>query len=161
MANYLIGNLVDKVDNLIITGTQQVGAGIYHPSLHNQSGDFITNLNFRPASEAALADEFIDNTHPIIKNRLEYLDFLNRNNLLDAPEASIVSAGKFASHAEIRVLDEAIKKLEDLEGIPRGSFPESRLDEFTIFVKFRTGTCPPRCVACWHISNGVLMIGND
>jgi hypothetical protein len=159
-----IGNLVDAVDNLVISNNAAVGAGVYHPSLANP----ITAVNFLTGEvSGGIAQSFIDNLHPILKARVDYLEFLKINNLLDASAESINTAGKFGSHAEFRVLDKSIKDLEVLEGVPSGAFPESRLEEFTIFVKAKNGpnglqnTNPPRCVSCWHGTHGVNVVGNE
>lgn len=50
--------------------------------------------------------------HPIFKDRLNYLEFLNRRSMLNAPDISIQTAGVFGSHTEFRLLDEALKALE-------------------------------------------------
>lgn len=147
--------------NLYISNTEQVGAGLYHSGLFSNSGEFITAKNFRPSEYQTLAQDFIDNAHPIIRKRIRYLEFLEEHNLLNASIESINAAGKFGAHAEARVLDKALKDIEIMEGLPSGSFPETRLSEFNIFVKYRGGSCPPRCVACWNLSEGVRIIGNE
>jgi hypothetical protein len=128
----------------------------------------ITAVNFLSGEvDGGIAQAFIDNLHPILKERVDYLEFLKANGLLDAVDGSIISAGKFGSHAEFRVLDKAIKDLEALEGLIPGTLPIDRLDEFTVFVKAKRGpngisnTNPPRCVCCWHGTHGINMIGNE
>lgn len=157
-----VGDLVDAVDDLNISNNAAVGGGAYHPSLPSPSSNPNTAVNFLSGEVAdGTAQAFINALHPILKKRVDYLEFLKSHNLIDASQQSITTAGKFGSHAEFRVLDKAIKDLEILEGLPAGSFPVSRLDEFTVFVKAKQGTNPPRCVCCWHGTDGVRMIGNE
>jgi hypothetical protein len=164
-----IGDLVDAVDNLNISNNAAVGGGAYHPSLPSPSTDPITAVNFLSGEviPGGIADNFIDNLHPILKERVDYLEFLKTNSLIDAPAASIDAAGRFGTHAEFRVLDRAIKDLEALEGLPSGTLPVERLGEFTVFVKAKSGpnglsnTNPPRCVCCWHGTHGINVVGNE
>jgi hypothetical protein len=163
-----VGDIVDAVDNLNISNNAAVGGGAYHPSLPPPSTNPITAVNFLSGEvDNGIAQAFIDNLHPILKERVDYLEFLKADGLLDATDGSIISAGKFGSHAEFRVLDKAIKDLEVLEGLPLGTLPVDRLGEFKVFVKAKRGpnglsnTNPPRCVCCWHGTHGVNMIGNE
>ena len=163
-----IGDLVDAVDNLNISNNAAVGGGAFHPSLPSPSTNPITAVNFLSGEvDGGIAQIFIDNLHPILKERVDYLEFLKTNGLLDAADGSIISAGKFGSHAEFRVLDKVIKDLEALEGLTPGTLPIDRLGEFTVFVKAKRGpngisnTNPPRCVCCWHGTHGINMIGNE
>jgi len=164
-----VGDLVDAVDDLNISNNAAVGGGAYHPSLPSPSTNPITAVNFLSGEmvPGGVADDFINNLHPILKARVDYLEFLKANSLLDAPVASIEAAGKFGSHAEFRVLDKAIKDLEVLEGLPSGTFLAARLGEFTVFVKAKRGpsglsnTNPPRCVCCWHGTHGINVVGNE
>jgi YwqJ-like deaminase len=69
------------------------------------------------------------------------------------------------SHAEIRALSQAIKAREALIGRP---VTEAELPEFLMHnrnlldkpVPAPEGV-PPRCVHCWHLTDGVTVIGND
>jgi hypothetical protein len=69
------------------------------------------------------------------------------------------------SHAEIRALSQAIKAREALTGRP---VTEAELPEFLMHnrnlldkpVPAPEGV-PPRCVHCWHLTDGVTVIGND
>ncbi len=157
-----VGDLVDAVDELNISNNAAVGGGVFHPLLPSPSSNPITSVNFLSGEVSdGTAQAFIEALHPILKKRVDYLEFLKLHELVDAPLESIVSAGKFGSHAEFRVLDKAIKDLENLQGLPVGTFPENRLGEFIVFVKSKQGTNPPRCVCCWHGTHGVKMIGNE
>jgi hypothetical protein len=158
-----VGDMVDAVDNLNITNNAQVRGGIFHPSLPAPATNPIIAVNYYQSElvEGGIGQAFIDNLHPTLKRRVDYLQFLDDNNLISAHGNSVATAGRFGSHAEFRVLDRAIKDLEAIEGMAPGTFPESRLQEFTIFVKAKIGTNPPRCVCCWHGTHGVKMVGNE
>jgi hypothetical protein len=99
--------------------------------------------------------------HPILKQRLiAYKQKLGNNLIKVEDPLSISKAGEPGSHSEIRALDQALKAREAHTGQPA---TEADLSSFLLHnrsLNDPTGV-PPRCVNCWHITNGVTVIGND
>lgn len=127
------------------------------------SGEIFFGRNLKNKAEV---DEFIKNAHPFIRER--YLLHVNKleKGLVKAPIDDIKRAGttyngetfeSFLVHSEVVALDKAIKARG-------GVFKEADLQDFLLhnrqLFKGKKGV-PPRCVNCWHQTDGLKVIGND
>jgi hypothetical protein len=104
---------------------------------------------------------FQDQLHPILKQRLKnHNQELTENNVKVENLASIDIAGQPGGHSEIRALDAAIKAREQYTG---KSITEADLGSFLLHNRSLKNSVdvPPRCVHCWHLTDGVTVIGND
>jgi YwqJ-like deaminase len=142
------------------TGSSPAGAAVYHSKLST----FENGINISSGAS----------THPdlhiILQDRVDLLKILTRRSttkieytLIDVVSPpgkdKLFFAATPGSHAEVKALSDAIKKVEAIEGLTPGSFPQSRLNEFTVIVKFSSGNkCFPRCPHCWHITGNVKML---
>jgi len=127
------------------------------------SGEIFFGRNLKNADEVT---EFIENAHPFIKERFHlHVDKLEKG-LVKAPIDDIKRAGTtyngdkfegFLVHSEVVALDKAIKARG-------GVFKEADLQDFLLhnrqLFKGKNGV-PPRCVNCWHQTEGIKVIGND
>jgi hypothetical protein len=102
----------------------------------------------------------------VLKQRLEtHMQKVGAGEVKAENGKSLEMGGVPGSHAEIRALSQAIKAREALIGRP---VTEAELPEFLMHnrnlldkpVPAPEGV-PPRCVHCWHLTDGVTVIGND
>jgi hypothetical protein len=175
-ANDPIRNLIDEV--LIAkkpsSGNVKVMAGIYHPKCGNK---IAYNFEGGEISSGVYSTFVKTQCHPLLRDRLGYMDFI-RNSVTDVngniinPDLAnkllsidnlgkLTTAGKAGSHAEVRALSDALYTVEKAENMAVGAFPKSRLDEFSTFVRTHDEKVLQRCPCCFHITQGVKMIGNN
>ncbi len=57
--------------------------------------------------------------------------------------------------------NEAAEILAQAGNMAVGAFPKNRLDEFSTFVRTHDEKVLQRCPCCFHITQGVKMIGNN
>jgi hypothetical protein len=104
-----------------------------------------------------------EDLHPMLKGRVEAYISQRDAGKINAESDDLLRAGVPGSHSEIIALDKAIKARESTT---RQSMHESELSEFLLhnrsLMKKTLGQgVPPRCINCWHITEGVRVIGND
>ena len=157
--------------------------------VEDPNGAIVFGQNF-PTDEKGTENfqKFIENSHPLIQKRYQEhkkkIESTELSQLVEDPKGNaqqiIDFAGNPASHAEIRVLDQLLKRREERnkkQGINK-KLTETDLQDFMIHnrnldkrkVKNDDGTktvidigdsIPPRCVHCFYLTNGVVIIGND
>jgi uncharacterized protein YPO0396 len=154
---------------------QPVVAGITGP------GDTAPHFgqNFTKKEIANRVDKkFFAEVHPLLKERLDaHQAKLDSKKVKIEDETSLIKAGTPGEHAEIRALDSALKAYEARTGtkVTEDDLPKFmlhnrslrkekdgtyKLDGSANKVEQRDGV-PPRCVHCWHLTDGVTVIGND
>ncbi|MBO2011741.1 hypothetical protein [Hymenobacter negativus] len=82
---------------------------------------------------------------------------------IDASSDDLDRAGRAGTHGEIVALNKAMKAREKVTG---RAMQESELGEFllhnrSLVSKSLGQGVPPRCINCWHLTEGVRVIGND
>lgn len=147
-----------------LTNNQPVMAGAYCEELEQFGGSVFVKYNLSPVEKASFNYAALD---PVIKDHLDYLNLIR----LDARSGGkiyeklytgvtfdkLIAAGEAASHAEILALNEVIKAMK-LKGLYNGP---SDFSKIKIMVRGKGdwgNMC--RCPHCYHLSNGVNMIGN-
>lgn len=133
-------------------------SGIYDPLLDKiYFGQNFTNAQL---NDVQIYRKFLDELHPILKNRLGEYQKLIDGKMIEADDIIFQKASKVASHSEIRALDEALKARESFLKRP---ITEEELSEFLLHNKALNGSgnVPPRCLHCWHLTDGLTVIGND
>jgi hypothetical protein len=106
-------------------------------------------------------EDFKANAHPLVQKRLAIHDQKVKNGELKAENPSSISrAGEPGGHSEVRALDAALKAFEEKSKRPA---TENDLASFLLHNQSfeNPGGVPPRCAHCWHITDGVTVIGND
>lgn len=166
--------LINAVDAAPLPSNNQfVMAGCHHPSLPNT---YQIKYNFTSASSEYQA--FLNSCHPLLKDRIKYMDMIRNDFVSDPPGTAHVRliniddlekltfAGEAGRHAELQSLSETLYRIEQAENMAPGTFPKSRLSEVSIFVKNKNGNVMQRCPCCFHGShdrnvNMVNLPGND
>jgi hypothetical protein len=125
-----------------------------------------------------VGDAFFANIHPLLGDRLRIHDAKIKSGevKMESP-LSLDMAGISGHHAEIRALDEALKAYEirTKKQVTEEDLPKFLLHNRSL-QKQKDGTTrsdgsankvpnmdgvPPRCLNCWHLTDGVAVIGND
>ncbi len=175
-ANDPIRTLIDDVLKADKPGAnnEKVMAGVYHSSCGNKMAKNFQKGEISGGTYTTFAK---NECHPLLRERLAYMDFI-RNSVTDIngniinPDLAnkllsidnlgkLTTAGKAGSHAEVRALSDALYAVEKAENMAVGAFPKSRLDEFSTFVRTHDEKVLQRCPCCFHITQGVKMIGNN
>ena len=129
----------------------------------SSSNEVFYGRNIKKQGEA---DAFIEEAHPFVRERYDSHFAKLENNSVKASKDDILRAGttygpdgkvdNFIIHSEVVALDKAAKA--------RGVFKEADMQDLLLhnkqLYKGRNGV-PPRCVNCWHITDGLKVIGND
>jgi hypothetical protein len=116
----------------------------------------------------------VDALHPLFKEIAIYLNMIRstsdrvlwRNLLANGVSnanwgfiSSKINNANFAgAHAEIRALSELIFKIEKIEKMKPGVFPENRLKEIDMVVKKADGNTFQRCPCCYYLTLFVNVI---
>lgn len=174
---------LDKIDDAFVS---QIGITFGQTSKQKELAEFVKTLNLGtspagaavhhvklPSFKSALnngngAETYAD-LHVILQDRVDLLKILTKRGsnemdytLINVTDSSVPSklfrAATPGSHAEVKALSDAIKQVEVIEGLAPGTFPASRLNEFTVVVKSSQGSCFPRCPHCWHITGDVKIL---
>jgi Domain of unknown function (DUF4781)/YwqJ-like deaminase len=118
--------------------------------------------NFTPRErDSEVFADFKDQLHPLLKERLKTYDQRKDAGLIKAENPlSLETAGLPGSHSELRALDQALKARESYTG---QSISEDDLSSFLLHNRSLgdTSGVPPRCINCWHLTDGITVIGND
>lgn len=181
---YISSNIgLDKIDDAFVT---QIGNTFGQASKQKELAEFIKNQSTGsspavaavnhaklPSFTSAINNGNGANTyadlHVILQERVDLLKILTKRGvnemdytLINVTDSSVPSklfrAATPGSHAEVKALSDAIKQVEVIEGLAPGTFPVSRLNEFTVVVKSSQGSCFPRCPHCWHITGDVKVL---
>jgi hypothetical protein len=121
---------------------------------------FGQNFTLRERSNVIFS-EFNQQLHPLLKERLKIYEQKKDAGVIRVEDPlSLEKAGLPGSHSEIRALDEALKARETYTGKP---ISEGDLSSFLLHNRSLNDAAgvPPRCVNCWHLTDGVKIIGND
>jgi hypothetical protein len=117
---------------------------------------FGENFNLRTAGGRARFENFKENAHPIIKERIKALE----QGIADGTIDRNPSDGTSGAHSEVVALDRALKAREEVTG---KFVSESELSELKLHNRSMTNNRPNetmhRCNNCRHITNGTNMIG--
>ena len=161
-----LGNLAKKVmDSPKPSNSEQVLVGVTHPSFE---GKVFMGSNFKK-SESALEATFKAEAHPIIRDRIKYMDFVRNsvtdetgkvvnevlaNKLLDIDNLNkLTTSGRAGYHGEVRALSDALYELEKTKNVT-----SSTLSEFDLFIRNSSNKVMQRCPCCFHITNGVKVL---
>jgi hypothetical protein len=145
-----------------LTNNQPVMAGAYCDEI---GGNVVVKYNLSPAEKVSFN---YNNLDPIIKEHIDYLNFIRQDALNNGKlyeklysgvsKDKLIAAGDAASHAEILALDDVVKNMR-----AQGKFnSRADLSKIQILVKGKAewgNMC--RCPHCFQLSNGVKMIGNE
>ncbi|QMW03325.1 hypothetical protein [Spirosoma foliorum] len=163
-----LGNLIKKVmDAPGPTNAEQVLVGVTHPSFE---GKVFMGRNFK-SSESTMEITFKTETaHPLIRDRIKYMDFIRNsvtdntgkvvneglaNKLLDIDNLNkLTTAGRAGYHGEVRALSDALYELEKTRVINNETF-----SEFDLFIRNSSDKVMQRCPCCFHITQGVKVLG--
>ena len=107
--------------------------------------------------------EIPDDLHPLLKNRITAYDTQLKAGQVNAAESDLLRAGEPGTHSEVVALDKAIKAREAVTG---RHMQEAELKDFLLHNRsLRPNSLgegvPPRCAHCWHLTDGVRVVGND
>ncbi|OWP74316.1 hypothetical protein BWK62_14605 [Flavobacterium oreochromis] len=166
--NGYLNNLVKKVmEARVPSNKEQVLVGVTHPEFN---GEVFMGRNFLN-SESALEAKFINETvHPLLRDKIKYMDFIRNsvtdntgkvinealaNKLLSIDNLNkLTTAGRAGYHGEIRALSDALYKLEGIRPVN-----SSTLSEFDLFIRNSSDKVMQRCPCCFHITQGVKVLG--
>jgi hypothetical protein len=136
-----------------------VVSGITDPSTGKTY--FGQNLTKKELSDPTFMTHFREQLHPLLKQRLDVYDQkLAAGEIKAEVQTDLDRAGIPGSHSEIRALDQALRAREASTGKP---VTESDLPSFMLHNRSLNDPAgvPPRCSHCWHLTDGVTVIGND
>jgi hypothetical protein len=122
---------------------------------------FGQNFTEKERNNLDFMTKFKEQLHPLLKERLEeYTLKLKVGEIKAEDPLSLDKGGIPGTHSEIRALDQALKSREVYSG---KSVTGDDLSSFLLHnrsLNDPTGV-PPRCAHCWHLTDGITVIGND
>lgn len=133
-------------------------SGIYD----TRTGQSYYGQNLTPAQlrDPEFMTRWRDDLHPLLRDRLDAHERALADNTISAPSLDIERAGVPGSHSEINALNQALQARE-AAGLP---VREEDLGDLLLHNRSLgrdSSGVPPRCINCWHITDGVRVIGND
>jgi len=144
-----------------LTNSRPVMAGAYCAEL---GGDVIIKYNLTTAEKLSFNYTKLE---PIIKNKIDYMNLIRQDAVKGGKiyeklysgvsKNKLLAAGEAASHAEVLALDALIKEMKKA-GIYRTS---TDLSKISVLVRGKgTWGNMCRCPHCFHLTDGVNMMGN-
>lgn len=163
-----LGNLTKQVmDAAGPTSSEKVVVGVTHPSF---KGKVFMGRNFKNGESDLEAAFKLKDAHPIVRDRIKYMDFVRNsvtdeagkvinealaNKLLDIDNfGKLTTAGAAGSHGEARALSEALFELGKTRAVT-----DATLSEFDLFIRNTSDKVMQRCPCCFHITQGVKVLG--
>ncbi|SEE56461.1 Fibronectin type III domain-containing protein [Tenacibaculum sp. MAR_2010_89] len=158
----ILEGIIEQEKKQPLSNKKPVMSGAYSDILGNE---VVVKYNLSTAEKKTFNFDELD---PVIKEHIAYMnlireDLLNGGKLYEklynaVPKNKLIAAGEAASHAEVLAMNEVIKKLREA-----GEF-NSRQDLYKIKVLVKGkgnwgNMC--RCPHCFHLTNGVKIIGNE
>jgi YwqJ-like deaminase len=104
---------------------------------------------------------FKEQLHPLLKERLEtHTQKLETGKVKAEFPTDLDKGGIPGTHSEVQALDQALKAREVHTGNP---ITEAELSSFLLHNRSLNNVTgvPPRCAHCWHLTDGITVIGND
>ncbi|MET4083686.1 hypothetical protein ABIB40_003658 [Pedobacter sp. UYP30] len=124
-------------------------SGVYDPKTNKTFFGQNFEKNIKGNKEYA---EFVENAHPIIKNRIRA-----QQKLIDEGKVSADVDRRAGAHSEVRALDDAIKNREISTGKP---VTESDMGSFDLHNRHLPSNTPfNRCPNCSNITEGTNVVG--
>ena len=162
-----LNNLVEKVmSERLPTTSEQVVVGVTHPDF---GGKVFMGRNFRNGESALEATFKTETAHPIVRDRIKYMDFIRNsvtdkagniinpilaNKLMDIDNLQkLTTAGRAGFHGEARALSDALYELEKNREVT-----DATLSEFDMFIRNTSDKVMQRCPCCFYVTQGVKIL---